>query len=85
MAGAKTDAATAPSAWVSATRPKEDVNGSTRQPSVTIKAATATTARLLRTRSISAPAGAWATSPAIAATVITTPMLAGSQRCTASR
>ena len=55
------------------------MSGSARQLSVTATAAAITTARLDRVRSISAPAGVWAISPAMPAMVITSPVVASFQ------
>ncbi|MOA29173.1 hypothetical protein D3C78_1501740 [compost metagenome] len=85
MAGANTDPARALTVWVTATRPNDENSGSNRQLPVTSRAAITTTARLPRARSMSAPAGVWASSAATPARVITRPMLAGCHWCTASR
>lgn len=78
-AGAKTVPATAPIAWVTATTVKEVIQGSARQLAVTRIAAATTIARLAVILSINAPAGVWASRAARPATVMTSPMLAGSQ------
>ena len=68
--------AQAANACVAATSSNRWSNGNARHVNVTTMAATTIKARLAVLRSISAPAGVWATMPAMAATDITTPMLA---------
>ena len=71
--------------WVAATTRKPSTNGSARQLIVTASAAAMITARLLRLASMNAPAGVWATSPAMPAIVMTTPIVASFQPCSGPR
>ena len=70
---------------VAATSAKLVMNGSTRQLSVTATAPAITIAGLFRLRSISAPAGVCAISPAIPAIVITAPAVASFHPCPGPR
>ena len=70
---------------VAATAWKLVMKGSARQLSVTARAAAMTMARLCRLRSISAPAGVWASRPATPAMVMTRPMVASFQPCSGPR
>ncbi len=77
--------ATAPTRPATATDQNRGASGTTRQVAVTTTTAPASSARLARTASTSAPRGACDTSPVSMPIESAAPMLAGSQACSAMR